>query len=100
MELAQFRESLTSPTPPSEMSSLLRALWHDAKGDWKRAHEIVQDEEGANAARVHAYLHRKEGDLANAGYWYRRAKAAVCSASLDEEWERIAASLLAAEPRA
>jgi len=100
MELAQFRESLAEAAPPSEVNSLLRALWHDAKGDWKRAHEIVQDEEGANAARVHAYLHRKEGDVANAGYWYRRAKATVCSASLDEEWESIVASLLAAQPRA
>ena len=98
MELTQFRESLARAAPPGELGSLLRALWHDAKGDWKRAHEIVQDEEGRNAAWVHAYLHRKEGDLSNAGYWYRRAKAPVCTASLDEEWESIAVSLLAAEP--
>ena len=100
MELAQFRESLASPAPPSEMSSLLRALWHDAKGDWKRAHEIVQEQEGRDAAWVHAYLHRKEGDLPNAGYWYRRAKSPVCTTTLDDEWESIATSLLAAEPRA
>ena len=97
MELAQFRESLGRAAPPPEVGSLLHALWHDGKGEWKRAHEIVQEEEGCEAARVHAYLHRKEGDLANAGYWYRRAKAPVCTTSLDEEWESIAASLLAAE---
>lgn len=99
MELAQFRESLDRAAPPRELGSLLRALWHDAKGDWKRAHEIVQEEHGREAAWVHAYLHRKEGDLHNAGYWYRRARAPACTTSLDDEWESIAASLLAAEPR-
>jgi hypothetical protein len=100
MELAQFRDSLSGAAPPREVGSLLRALWHDAKGEWKRAHEIVQEEEGRDAAWVHAYLHRREGDLPNAGYWYRRAKAPVCTTVLDEEWERIAAVLLAAEARA
>ena len=64
-----------------------------AKGDWSRAHEIVQDEEGRDAAWVHAYLHRKEGDLANAGYWYRRAGKPACKTSLEDEWEAIAAAL-------
>jgi hypothetical protein len=99
VQLAQFRDSLSRAAPPRELGSLLRALWHDAKGEWKRAHEIVQEEEGRDAAWVHAYLHRKEGDLPNAGYWYRRAKAPVCTAALGEEWESIAAALLAAEPR-
>jgi len=99
MELTQFRDSLSRTTPPSEVGSLLRALWHDAKGEWKRAHEIVQEQEGRDAAWVHAYLHRKEGDHPNADYWYRRARAPVCTSSLDEEWESIASAMLAAEPR-
>ena len=93
MELADFRDSLLKSTPPDGLGSLLRALWHDAKGDWSRAHEIVQDEEGRDAAWVHAYLHRKEGDLANAGYWYRRAGKSACETSLEDEWEAIAAAL-------
>ena len=90
-----FRESLEADAPPTGSGPLLAALWHDAKGDWKRAHEIVQDEEGAAAAWVHAYLHRKEGDLSNAGYWYRRAAKPVSKASLEDEWEAIVAQFLA-----
>jgi hypothetical protein len=93
VELAEFRDSLSKNAPP-DVGSLLRALWHDAKGDWARAHEIVQDEEGRDAAWVHAYLHRKEGDLSNAGYWYRRAGKPMCKASLEQEWETVAAALL------
>ena len=93
MQPADFRESLSKSAPPEGLGSLLRALWHDAKGDWSRAHEIVQDEEGRDAAWVHAYLHRKEGDLSNAGYWYRRARKPACKTSLEDEWEAIAAAL-------
>jgi hypothetical protein len=93
VKLAEFRDSLSKNAPP-DVGSLLRALWHDAKGDWARAHEIVQDEEGRDAAWVHAYLHRKEGDLSNAGYWYRRAGKPMCKASLEQEWETVAAALL------
>jgi hypothetical protein len=89
-----FRKSLGEATPPDGAGPLLTALWHDAKGEWKRAHEIVQDEEGAQAAWVHAYLHRKEGDLSNAGYWYRRAAKPVSKASLDDEWEAIVSAFL------
>jgi hypothetical protein len=93
VELADFRDSLSKPAPPAGLGSLLRALWHEAKGDWNRAHAIVQDEQGHAAAWVHAYLHRKEGDLANAHYWYRRAGKPVCTTSLEREWESIAAVL-------
>ena len=93
VELAEFRDSLSKNAPP-DVGSLLRALWHDAKGDWARAHEIVQDEEGRDAAWVHAYLHRKEGDLSNAGYWYRRAGKPMCKTPLEQEWEAVAAALL------
>ena len=93
MQLADFRHSLSGDAPPEGLGGLLRALWHDAKGDWSRAHELVQDQAGRDAAWVHAYLHRKEGDLANAAYWYRRAGKPECKTSLENEWEAIAAAL-------
>ncbi|SFS10208.1 hypothetical protein SAMN05421771_1760 [Granulicella pectinivorans] len=77
-----------------DFSGLLLALWWDAKGDWKQAHEIAQDVEGADGAWVHAYLHRKEGDTWNAGYWYRRAGRPEARGSLREEWEEIVTELL------
>lgn len=91
---AVFRKSLSTSAPPVGAGPLLTALWHDAKGDWKRAHEIVQDEDGAEAAWVHAYLHRKEGDLSNAGYWYRRAAKPVSKVSLEDEWDEIVSAFL------
>lgn len=96
MTFDSFRESLSLPTPPPGLSPLLTALWHDARGDWARAHNITQDIESTEAALVHAYLHRKEGDLGNAGYWYRRAGHSTATDSLDAEWERIARALLGA----
>ncbi len=72
----------------------LAALWWAAKGDWDQAHEIVQDEDDADAAWVHAYLHRVEGDLGNAGYWYRRAGKPVATGPLETEWEQMVSALL------
>jgi hypothetical protein len=94
MTLAEFRSTLSAATPPAELMPALVALWHDAKGDWDEAHRIAQDIEDANGAWVHAYLHRKEGDLSNAGYWYRRANKAEARDALDVEWERIVLALL------
>ena len=74
---------------------LLLALWHEAHGNWDRAHTIAQDIETPEAAWVHAYLHRKEGDISNAGYWYRRAGRGVFTGSLHAEWTAIATHLLA-----
>ena len=76
------------------MSAPLQALWQEARGEWKRAHEIVQGEDTAEAAWVHAYLHRKEGDSANAGYWYRRAKRPVSTEALENEWRCIVTDLI------
>jgi len=76
------------------VAPLLRALWHDARGEWQEAHRIAQDVDDNDGAWVHAYLHRKEGDLDNAAYWYRRANQPVATDSLDAEWARIAAALL------
>ena len=83
-----------SATPPKRLSAPLAALWHAAKDDWDKAHALVQDDESAEAAWVHAYLHRVEGDQSNAGYWYRRAGKPVPKATLDDEWAEIADALL------
>ena len=77
-----------------EFAGALLALWWDAKGDWERAHEVAQDVDEADGAWVHAYLHRKEGDLGNAAYWYRRAGRAVASGDLRVEWEGIVGEML------
>ena len=87
MDNHEFRQSLAAPAPPARMNKLLQALWHDAKGDWTRAHEIVQAVKGTESARVHAYLHRKEGDLDNAAYWYDRAGTKAPRTSLAREWQ-------------
>ncbi len=101
MNTADFGASLAAETPPVGLSRPLAALWWDSKGDWARAHEVVApDEAGQDAAWVHAYLHRKEGDASNARYWYARAGHAVSTASLDAEREAILAALLAAEGHA
>jgi hypothetical protein len=94
MTLADFQQSVTHADPPPTLSPELRALWHDARGDWHAAHETVQDSAGAAAAWVHAYLHRKEGDEGNARYWYQRARQPVFTGSLDAEWAHIAGALL------
>ena len=77
-----------------EFDGVLLALWWDRKGDWDRAHAIAQDVGGADGAWVHAYLHRKEGDVGNAGYWYRVAGRSVATEDFRSEWERIVGELL------
>jgi hypothetical protein len=94
MMTADFKSSLSGATPAPNLSPPLAALWWAAKGDWTRAHEIVQDEEGVDAAWVHAYLHRVEGDLGNAGYWYRRAGKPVASGAVEAEWDNVVLALL------
>ena len=96
MDLAAFRASLKADAPPSGLALALEALWHDGRGDFDTAHELAQKDEGGAGDWVHAYLHRKEGDLGNAAYWYRRAKRPVCRDELAREWETIASALLAA----
>jgi hypothetical protein len=95
MNLAAFRQSLTAPAPPDGLGAALEALWHDAQGDFDRAHDLAQSDEGGKGDWVHAYLHRKEGDSGNAAYWYRRAGQPVCRQALAAEWEAIAQALLA-----
>jgi hypothetical protein len=94
MTLDDFKQSLSEPRVPAGLSVVLTALWHDGKGDWNKAHETAQEVGDPDGAWVHAYLHRKEGDAANAAYWYRRAGQPVCSVTLDQEWESIVSAFL------
>lgn len=97
MTFAEFKSSVAATAPPRGLAPAVEALWWAAKGDWDKAHKIVMEEEDADAAWVHAYLHRVEGDLPNAGYWYRTAGKPVQKGALDAEWAAIAADLLRAE---
>lgn len=97
MELDELRKSLAGKAPPAGISKPLQALWHDAKGDWHRAHELVQSVKGKAGARVHAYLHRKEGDLDNARYWHDRAGTEMPTVTLEQEWEMLVQALLREE---
>ena len=92
--MTDFKASLSDAAPAPDFNAPLAALWWAGKGNWDQAHKIVQDENDKDSAWVHAYLHRVEGDLGNAGYWYRQADKPVAADSLDTEWERIAAVLL------
>jgi hypothetical protein len=94
MTLEQFRESLKHDAPPAELDLALTGLWWDAKGDWTKAHESAQQDESPRGSRVHAYLHRKEGDASNAAYWYGRAGRSAAANSLADEWREIASALL------
>lgn len=89
-----FRRSLAEAAPPAGIPPAIEALWWDGKGDWDKAHERAQADGGADGAWVHAYLHRKEGDLANAGYWYREAGRSAAKGPLEDEWAAIVAALL------
>ncbi len=93
MTQTEFQDSLQSEAPPATLSLPLQALWWDAKGDWARAHECAQADPGPAGAAVHAYLHRKEPDLANASYWYRRAGRAPATGALQDEWHALIAEL-------
>ena len=89
MDFTDFTATLERETPPESLTLLLRALWLDKKGDFTGAHGIAQEVDTEDGSRVHAYLHRKEGDLPNAQYWYRRAHCQAASGSLDAEWEAL-----------
>jgi hypothetical protein len=96
MSLAEFKRSVSKTRPPAGLAPALAALWWQAKDDWERAHALVMDQSGKDCAWVHAYLHRVEGDLGNARYWYGQAGKVPPTARLAAEWDRIADALLAA----
>jgi hypothetical protein len=89
-----FKRSLSQSTPPTGLTPALLALWHDGCGDWQEAHRIAQDITGRTGAWIHAYLHRKEGDIANASYWYRVAQKTLEDGPLIDEWSSILDVLL------
>jgi len=94
MTVAEFRASLAHADPPHDLPAPLAALWWDAKGDWTRAHGMVDDLSTRDAMAVHAYLHRKEGVESNANYWYSRAGRKFQRPTLDAEWEALVEGIL------
>jgi hypothetical protein len=94
-----LKNTLTKSAPPNGLAPPLQALWWAAKGDWDAAHRLVQDEPDRDAAWVHAYLHRVEGDRPNADYWYRQAHRPATEGPLDAEWDAIAEALLRARAK-
>jgi hypothetical protein len=93
MTLDEFKSGLQGSLPAG-LSIYLQALWYDGKGDWDKSHELIQDLADKNASWIHAYLHRKEGDIWNADYWYQKAGRKRPAISLPEEWEDIVQALL------
>ena len=93
MDAKAFRATLNGEAPPPNLPPTLQALWWDAKGDWARAHGLVDELETKDGMAVHAYLHRKEGAASNADYWYARAGRAFHRPKLEEEWEALVAAL-------
>jgi hypothetical protein len=89
MDAKEFRASLAGEQPPDNLPSTLAALWWDAKGDWSRAHGLVDEMETPDGMAVHAYLHRKEGAVSNADYWYARAGRRFHRVALEEEWNAL-----------
>lgn len=95
MTLTEFQQLMeTQQLSLETLPKALQALFYDKKGNWNQAHEIVQNASDADSAWVHAYLHRKEGDLSNARYWYRRSNQPEFSGELSQEWEAITSDLL------
>jgi hypothetical protein len=99
VDLDEFLQSVAdaaeAPTPAPQLSAALRALWHVGRRQWHAAHAVVQAEDDADSAWVHAHLHRVEGDLSNARYWYARARRAPRDCPLEEEWREMVVALLA-----
>ncbi len=94
MNLTDYKKSLSANNPPPDVSVYLQALWYEAKDQWDKAHELIQDLPDKNASWIHAYLHRKEGDTWNADYWYNKASKKRPAISLSEEWEQLATQFL------
>jgi hypothetical protein len=93
MDSEEFRASLTGEEPPNGLPVTLVALWWDAKGDWGRAHDLVDELETRDGMAVHAYLHRKEGNAENAEYWYKRAGCGFHRQALNAEWDALVEGL-------
>jgi len=99
MYFDEFKASVNADYPPEKISKELKALWWDAKGNWKKAHRIVQEMNNTTASWVHAYMHRREGDLSNASFWYTNAGRKMATSSLEDEWDEIVKAILDNEIR-
>jgi hypothetical protein len=100
MNADEFRASVAKEAPPAALSVPLAALWWDAKGDWARAHALVDELETVDGMSVHAYLHRKEGSASNADYWYQRGGRSFYRLALEAEWEALVEGLLSRTEKA
>ena len=89
MDIINFRKSVIDQRLPDDLPSYLKALWYDGTGDWKTAHDLIDQLTDPRSAHIHAYLHRKEGDIWNADYWYKRAGKKRPEVSLEKEWEML-----------
>jgi hypothetical protein len=94
MNPEEFKASIEHAEPPAALSVPLAALWWDAKGEWARSHALVDELETPDGMAVHAYLHRKEGNISNADYWYERAGRRFHRPTLDAEWQALVEGLL------
>ena len=97
MNIEEYKSSFKNTDPPQGLSVLLLALWYDAKGNWTKSHDIISAIETKDASLVHAYLHRKEGDLWNADYWYSRANAKRPETNFTEEWNALVRRFLSTD---
>ncbi|HKF46770.1 MAG TPA: hypothetical protein VKB38_05385 [Terracidiphilus sp.] len=95
MTAQEFRATVAADGPQVGLPATLEALWWDAKGDWGRAHALVDELETPDGMAVHAYLHRKEGATSNAEYWYQRAGKSYYRPRLEDEWEALVEGLTA-----
>lgn len=89
MNYSEFVSSLTNNEPPADISPILQALWYDGKENWESSHNVAQDIHDQDGSWIHAYLHRKEGDLSNARYWYAKAGKVMPKVSLRDEWDLL-----------
>lgn len=89
MDIINFKQSVIDQRLPDDLPSYLKALWYDGTGDWKTAHDLIDQLTDPRSAHIHAYLHRKEGDIWNADYWYKRAGKKRPEVSLEQEWEML-----------
>jgi hypothetical protein len=95
--LDEFKACLINDEMPENLSLHLQSLWFDGKGNWKAAHDLIDQLGDKRSAHLHAYLHRKEGDIWNADYWYSRAGQKRPAITLDEEWEQLVSAFLNAD---
>ena len=94
MNFETFQESLNAVAPPASANVYLQSLWYDAKDNWEKAHTLIQDISDKKAAWIHAYLHRKEGDVWNANYWYTKADQRMPGYTFEQEWEEIVKAMV------